>query len=194
MKLANLDELYIAVGSNKVLVSQLIGPNENEKKEELILKRAQSENKTRIVSKNDVIVHGMEDLKVNIASCCMPIYGDEILGYITKGYGINVHRLQCPNLQDETDRVIDVSWNKQNDKRYATILMVYASNDYNLLLDIIAKTTNYSISVRNFNETQKKDDYIFEITVLVESKELLDKFIEQLKKIKKIKKIERLMR
>ena len=193
-KLANLEELYIAVGSNKVLANQLIKENENEKKEELILKRAQSDDKTKIVSKNDIIVHGMEDLKVNIASCCTPIYGDEILGYITKGYGINVHRLQCPNVQDETDRVIDVSWNKQNDKRYPTVLMVYASSDYNLLLDIIAKTTNYNISVRNFNEMQKKDDYIFEITVLVETKELLEKFIEQIKKIKKINKVERLMR
>lgn len=60
--------------------------------------------------KADVIVEGIDDIKVNIASCYKPVPGDNISGYITKGNGITIHRTLCPNITDETERTIDVHW------------------------------------------------------------------------------------
>ena len=194
LKLANLEEVYIAVGSNKIKLDQVVKKDDVvvDTKEEIVIRRTGEIHEKDI--KNDIIVHGMEDLKVNIASCCMPILGDDIMGYITRGYGITVHRVVCPNIKDLEQRIIDVSWNKQPSKRYSTTIIVYASNNKNLLLDIIAKTTNFGISISNFKEIVKKDEFIFEIIVLVEDKETLNRFLETVKKIKQINNVERLMR
>lgn len=194
-KLTNVEELNIAVGSGRIPVSQVVKPEfDSETKEELILKKAQSGVGIKSVSKNDIIVRGMGDLKVNIASCCLPVLGDEIVGYITKGQGINIHRITCPNVKDLEERLIDVEWNKQDNQKYVSTLIVHASENHNLLLDIISKTSHFNISVKNFNEMAKKDDYVFEISVLVEDTSNLEKFMDSVNTIKNISRVERLMR
>ena len=68
-----------------------------------------------ILDKNDIIVAGCDDILVNLASCCTPVFGDEIIGYITKGQGITVHKKSCVNMREIKDRLIDVEWNNKND-------------------------------------------------------------------------------
>ena len=69
------------------------------------------------------MVEGIDEIKVTLASCCTPIKGDKILGYITKGKGITVHRVECHNIAKLEERLIDVSWNENSDKNGLLILL-----------------------------------------------------------------------
>ena len=77
---------------------------------------------------NDIIVDGIDEIKVNVAACCKPIPGDRVIGYITKGNGITVHRINCPNLDAMEERTIEVKWNSNTNKKYLSYLFVYSNN------------------------------------------------------------------
>ncbi|MDD2181276.1 MAG: bifunctional (p)ppGpp synthetase/guanosine-3',5'-bis(diphosphate) 3'-pyrophosphohydrolase [Bacilli bacterium] len=196
LKCTNIEELYINIGINKVPTNQLINiiTNDNESKEEIILKKAQTREVTTPVIKNDIVVEGIDDIKVNVASCCKPIPGDRIVGYITKGYGITVHRMVCPNISDLDERIIEVRWNEIIDKKYPTSILVEATNIENLLLNIIAKTANSSVVVQNINAITKNNNYLYEIVVLVEHKENIIKFMDEIKLIPSVVAVERIIK
>ncbi|MFA5603508.1 MAG: bifunctional (p)ppGpp synthetase/guanosine-3',5'-bis(diphosphate) 3'-pyrophosphohydrolase [Bacilli bacterium] len=196
LKYTNLEEIYINVGNNKLPTSQLINiiTNETESKEEIILKKTLTREITPTIIKNDIIVKGIDDIKINIASCCKPIPGDRIVGYITKGYGITVHRMVCPNVRELEERIIDVMWNDTVVKKYPTTVLVNAVSNDNLLLNIISKTSNSNVVVQNINAINKNDTFLYEIVILVEDKENVIKFMNDVKTIPNVISIERVIK
>ena len=194
-KYQDIEELYNNVGLGKLAVNSVINIiyNENETKEELILKKTLEKEVKLPTIKNDIIVEGIDDIKVNIASCCKPIPGDRIIGYITKGYGITIHRLMCPNISDINERTINVSWNKETTKKYPTSLLI-SSISNNILLDIISKTSNNDINVESINTLTSSEGFLYNITVLVKDKETLEKFMFDLKSIPDITNIDRMIK
>ena len=148
-----------------------------------------SDNKKQII-KNDILVEGMNEIKVSISGCCKPIPGDNIIGYITKGSGITIHRSTCQNIIDIDERLINVKWNEATTKKFATDLLVYTNPDDNLL-DIIAKATASNLIIDSVSTMSKSDFKIYDITVLVENKEKLDKFCNDLNNLKFVNKVER---
>ena len=194
-KYQDIEELYNNVGLGKLAVNSVINIiyNENETKEELILKKTLEKEVKLPTIKNDIIVEGIDDIKVNIASCCKPIPGDRIIGYITKGYGITIHRLMCPNISDVNERTINVSWNKETTKKYPTSLLI-SSISNNILLDIISKTSNNDINVESINTLTSSEGFLYNITVLVKDKETLEKFMFDLKSIPDITNIDRMIK
>ena len=131
---------------------------------------------------------------MNIASCCKPIPGDSIVGYITKGYGITVHRITCPNVNSLEERIIDVAWNQEITKKYPTTILVHASEERNVLMDIIAKTSNSNISVESIKNIQTSDNHLYHVTILVESQTQLTKFMNDVSTIPNILDVERLIK
>ena len=196
LKCGDLNELYIGIGSGKYTPLQVIKvvDNTNDTKEELILKRTQDKEVNLDNIKADIIVEGIDDIKVNIASCCKPIPGDRIVGYITKGNGITVHRAVCPNVSELEERIIDVSWNNVTTKKYPTTILVHASSEENVLLNVIAKTSNTNINVESVKNISTADNYLFHITVLVENKEMLLKYMNDIYSIPNIIDVERLIK
>ncbi len=196
LKYVDLNELYTSIGNNKITVTQIFNiiNNENKTKEELILNKAT--NNTVIVpnAKNDIIVKGIDDIKVNIASCCKPVPNDRIVGYITKGNGITVHRSICPNISELEERIIDVNWNSEISKKYPTTILIHASENKNILLDIVSKTTSSDITVQSINTIASSENNLYEITVLVSNKERLIKFINEINSINNIDDVERLIK
>ena len=188
-----MNEIYINIGNNKYTPNQIINfvTEENETKEDIILKKTQNKVVSNVKVKNDIIVEGIEDIKVNIASCCKPICGDEIVGYITKGNGITVHRISCPNISDIQERIIDVRWNESLNKKYPASLLIRSVEGKNILMDIIAKTSNTDITIESIKTISVTEDYLYEITVLVENKEKIDKYMNDLYMISDIKNVER---
>jgi len=150
-KCGDLHELYIGIGSNKFTPTQIINiiVAETDTKEEMILKKVTEKEVNLDSIKADIIVEGIDDIKVNIASCCKPIPGDRIVGYITKGNGISVHRMVCPNVSELEERIIEVSWNNVTTKKYPTTILVHASEENNVLVNIISKTSNSNITVES---------------------------------------------
>lgn len=193
LKYTNFDEVYINIGNNKLAIGAVINivTGENNTKEDIILRKTQNKEVVLPSVKTDIIVEGIEDIKVNVASCCKPVPGDRIIGYITKGYGISVHRLACPNVKDLEERTISVRWNEVINKKYPTNLIIKTLKNDNLLLDIIAKTSNNNLTIQSIYNYNSKGDNTYDITVLVDNKENLKKFMAEVDSISSVTLCER---
>ena len=197
-KFQNVQEFFVNVGNGKITPIMLYNllNQSNETKADLILKKATSNYKVvSQVSKNDIIVEGIDDIKVNVASCCKPVPGDRVIGYITKGHGITVHRAVCPNVSELEERLIEVKWNAKISKKYLTTLLIRASENKNILLDVISKTSNTDITIQSINSiSNSTNEYLFEITVDVNKKETLAKFMNEIDSIPRIVSVERIIK
>ena len=189
-KLKDLDDLYLALGSGKYSISsvmKIITKKENPA-EKLIKKIINKPNNK--VLKNDVLVEGMNEIKVSLSGCCKPIPGDNIIGYITKGSGITVHRSNCKNIIDLDERLINVKWNDKITKKFPTDLLIYTTNEDNLL-NIITSASAHNILIESITTITKSEFKIYSITIMVENTELLEKFMRDLNNLKFVNKVER---
>ena len=196
LKLKDEEDIYFSIGSNKYTVGHIINTifGEEKSKEEYVLDKVLTK-ETKIVNiKNDILVEGIDDIKVNLASCCKPIKGDEIIGFITKGNGISIHRKTCHNIIDLDNRLIDVYWNPNITKKYATTITIHAELVKNPLLDIITKAANNNVSVETIDTVSRSQVTVYEVTVLVQNTEALNKFITDLYTLDFIKMVERIIK
>lgn len=189
----DLNELHINIGNGRLSPIQVVNSysTTGKTKEEILLDKVNNIETKPIVAKNDIIVRGIDEIKVNIAACCKPIPGDDIVGYISKGNGINVHRTVCPNIIDEEERIIDVSWNSDISKKYSTDLLINANDNKDLLLNIISKTSGNDITIQSINNVSSQNRHLVTINVLVSTTEKLDKFINDLMLIPQVTNVER---
>lgn len=190
LKLDDLEEIYLSIGNGKATVNGVI--NIIEKQEE-----APTPKVVKVTSKNkdaDIIVSGIDKVKVNLANCCNPVYGDPIVGYITKGNGITVHRLHCHNLEMLEDRTLEVNWNTNVNKRYMTCLLVHTNSLDNHILDLIQVISMMNVSVDGFKTINRGDKTIYEINCYVTGLEQLEKVITAINKNTYVEKVERTMR
>lgn len=185
LKVGSLKEIYAGVGSLKISLDSLF---EERKKEDVIQKVVKSSHKAS--ADNSLInIAGASDIKVNLASCCKPIIGDRIAGFITKGYGITIHRMVCPNISDSDERVIEASWNDVNVKLESSIL-IRVDSTKNLLIDVISKAANKDIPVKRFSNS--KGDLI-KMTILVSGKDELLKLVNDIKTISGVRDVQRVI-
>ena len=187
------------IGNNSIQVGSvinLIKEENKDTKEEIILRKTKNQEIEKTQLKNDILVEGIDDIKVNLASCCNPVPQDRIVGYITKGYGITVHRAMCPNVKELEERLIDVKWNYNLDikKKYPTNLVIHTIKKDDILLEIISKTTKSDVVIRSINTYVNKTNNVYEATVLVENKESLVKFMTDLRQMKEVIEVERLIK
>lgn len=196
LKLPNLDELHIALGNNKIAIGQVMNIvyNDTATKQEIMLEKAKNNVVKPKINKNDIVVLGIDDIKVNIASCCMPIPGDKIVGYITRGYGINIHRCNCPNVFEFNERLIDVHWNNSIINKYSASILVSADNDTDILLNIITNANNTEVKIQSINSLNAKEYFMYEIKLLVADTEKLENFMNEIRTIPHIIKVERSMK
>ncbi len=190
LKMEDMDEVYLSIGNGKLTSNGVI--NIIDKTEE-----APTPKNIKITSKAidaDIIVNGIDKVKVNLANCCNPIYGDPIIGYITKGNGITVHRMNCHNLEMLEDRTLEVSWNTNTNKRYLTCLLLHMNNGDNHMLDIVQTCSSMNVSVDGLNIMTKGEHSIYELTCYVTGLDQLNKLIVALDKYSYIDKVERAIR
>lgn len=188
-KCESLDDLYLHIGNNKFAPKTII--NFIYKQEEI----PTIKQKNVIKSDDcDIIVEGIDNIKVNLANCCNPIPQDEIIGYITKGNGISVHRRMCPNVAMLNKRIIDVKWYDETTKKYIASLMIYTNTIENKLFDIVQKASMHDISLDKINTHSKDNVTEYEIDCYVKNLDHLNKYIQDLNNLTYITKIERLIR
>ena len=196
LKIKNIDDLYFNIGTNKYTVGHIINliTDNLKPKEEYMLDKLLPKEPKNINLKNDILVNGVDDIKVNLAACCKPIKGDKIIGFITKGNGISIHRKNCHNIYDVDERLIEVRWNPNITKKYPTTITIHSEPTKNPLLDVITKAANNNVNIENINTVSKSNITVYEVTVLVSDTEVLDKFINDLYNLKFIKKVERIIK
>ena len=186
----DLDEIYLMAGNGRVPVNTII--NIIDKSDEVVTPK-----NIKITSSNtdaDIIVTGVDKVKVNLANCCNPVYGDEIIGYITKGNGISVHRINCHNLEMLEDRTLEVVWGSNSNKRYYTSLVVYTNTSDSHMLDLMQSISMLNISVDEIKTISRVDNILYEVGCYVTGLEQLNKAIMTLNKANYIDKVERVMR
>lgn len=194
LHLANINDLYINIGNGKVSPLQVIHIiyNDSKKKEEVLLNRVLSDNINEI--KGEIIVEGIDDIRVNLAKCCSPVMGDDIIGFIQTGIGINVHRTICPNISNISEKLIDVDWNYKIEKKYSTNIIVYTNDNRDFILDIVSKTQNNNVNIKSINtvKVDGKNSYAMKVSVL--NLDVLNKYMNDLEQIKDVIAVERVIK
>jgi len=188
LKLNDINDLYYGIATNKytaLSVLKIILPKEEEK---TILK----ENKDKIILKNDILVEGIGKIKVSLSNCCKPIPGDTIIGYITKGNGITIHRSNCKNISSSEERLVNVKWNEIKDRKYPADIIIHAINE-DILVDVVTKASYHNILIKSISSVNASKEKIFILTVSVLNLENLNKYINDLKTINSVKNAERLI-
>lgn len=189
----DLEDLYLSIGSLRFTAGYIIDLVFEDKKDVVDIylgKISNRSNNSNKAVKGDIIVAGTDDILVTIANCCKPIKGDPIIGYITKGEGITVHKKDCPNIKAST-RLIDVEWNMNNESSYLTDLTIKVLKGKNQLLDIITKASQKDVYIESV-KTREDDDYtIYAITIKTNNTSQLEGFISELKSLPIVISVER---
>ena len=183
LKVKDLDEIYLSIGSLRFTAGYIINLTKADKHEvdDALFERKLSIPK--INYKSDILVEGNSDIMVNIAKCCMPIKGDEIVGFITKGQGISVHKKGCSNVPDNSERVVDVSWNMGVSNYYFTNIYVYVTAGFDLLVNIITEVGKLGCIVRSCNTKEFDNKTMYEINIRIKDKVELDNVMKNIRKI-----------
>ena len=203
-KYKDLDEMYLAVGfgantATKVIARMLIEyRKENqeegieEKLEELSKQRQMKKNKP---SSNGIIVKGIDNCLVKLSRCCNPLPGDEIIGYITKGRGVSIHRKDCVNVKDlfkEENRIIDVSWEEEEHSSYNVDIEVFANDRIGLLSDVVKVISATKVNIVGVNSKLGKDRIaIIDITIETKNLDELNSLIRNIHKVDSVYEVKR---
>ena len=183
LKLKDLDDIYLAIGSLRYTAGYIINLTSNDKKslEDAFLERKRD--LPKINYKSDILVEGTGNIMVNIAKCCMPIKGDDIIGYITKGQGISVHKKTCPNVPDDSERLISVSWNQDSTNYYYTNIYVTIKDTKDILAELITEVGKKDSLVRSCRTIESENNLVYELNVRITDKKELEKIENALLKL-----------
>lgn len=186
------NDLYYEIGIGKYNPTSVIKTILGEKEEEQRVIDKVLKYSSRIMqSSGDIIIDGMTDLKVSFGGCCTPVKGDDIVGYISKGNGITIHRKNCHNICNLDDRIISAKWNPDTTKKYIANILIYVEKKNNLLLDIISKTSALNIGVKSINTITNVDYDCYDLNILVENIDDLNKYISIISQLKYVNSVER---
>ena len=191
-KCEDLEDVYLSIGNGKLPVNSVINIIDKPAENLSVPKTIKVSNKNKDA---DIIVSGIDKVKVNLANCCNPVYGDPIVGYITKGNGITVHLLHCHNLSMLENRTIEVKWNSNINKRYLTILLVYTNDNENHMLDLMQLISMMNVSVDGIKTVNRdSNNFVYEINCYVTGKAQLEKLMLNINKADYVDRVEREMR
>ena len=152
-------------------------------------------------SKSGVVVEGIGDVAVRFSKCCSPVPGDEIIGFVTRGRGVTIHRTDCINVinlsNEERGRLINAEWDTQfakgeSNTSYLAELKVTANDRVGLIVEISRQLADDDISVKGFNVRTTKDMLaIFNVTIEIKTKEQLERVVTRLKNLRDVIEVER---
>ena len=194
----NLDDLYIGIANKRVslqaVVDRLAKNRQTTIDDEEIMKIYNSHANAHPSKKTGcgVIVPGIDTIQVSLANCCNPIPGDPILGYITKGQGVKVHRADCPNIINEKKRLIPVIWDENLEEKQYDVQLVIYSDDRNYLLSDIVTTLQQSNAHLKHVDSSADDNGITattKLTITVKDADHLQVIMANLKKVRSVNEV-----
>lgn len=193
----SVDDLYVGIAMKRVslqsIVDRLVKNRSNMLEDQEIMKiyNKQPAHVTKH-SSCGVIVPGVDTIAVSLANCCRPIPGDSIIGYISKGQGVKVHRADCPNIVNEKKRLIPVQWEEGLDEKQYEVNLIIHSDDRNYLLsDIVTTLQQCNVYLKHVDSAV--DDGNLEattkLTVSVRNAAHLQNLISNLKKVRSVNEV-----
>jgi GTP diphosphokinase / guanosine-3',5'-bis(diphosphate) 3'-diphosphatase len=193
-----VDDLYAAIGYGAITANKVISrlkedykktlkPEEQEELVNQALQPQKNERKKKSVPESGIVVKGIDNCLVRLSRCCNPVPGDEILGYITRGRGVSVHRKDCSNVTDNLDaedRLIEVGWYSAINVAYKADITVMANDRTALLMEVTNVIGESKIPLKAINaRTTREQIAVMNLTLEIVDTEQLEKIIKKLKKI-----------
>ncbi|MGG5462557.1 RelA/SpoT family protein [Clostridium sp. B9] len=196
----NIDEMYISIGEGELLASTVIyklkepevkQPTEAELNKNIEEQIARTERQTKKKQSCGVTVKGLNNIMVRFARCCNPVPGDDIVGYITKGRGVSIHRRDCSNFKDiverQNEKVVEVSWGTEKGTAYIAELEVKAEDRMCLLSDVMLVITDSKLSLIGVNAKSGKHGMAhINIQIKIDSIEQLKDLMKKIRRLKGI--------
>lgn len=203
----SIDDIYAAVGYRGITTHQVLSrlkeelkrEKEEEKKKEEQVSTFQEVHTERSVfdQQTGIRVKGISNIMVRFAKCCNPVPGDEIIGYITRGRGVSVHRMDCPNIKEHLDaphRLIEVDWDNNDNKSmsYLADLQIKAYDRDGLLTDITTIFSEIKVPVRAINARANRDNTaIINVTLSINDTRELKNLVKRLKTVESVTEVYR---
>ena len=194
MGYTDLDSLLEAIGYKKLSPSQLINRIlPPEEKQQFQIKEVTKEEKK---IDTGVKIDGVDNILIRFAKCCHPVPGDEIIGYITRGRGVTIHRIECPNLKnisEEEGRLINAEWHKTEHDYFPAKIKIVSADRKNLISDVSMILSNYKASIKHINGSANKNSIaLIHLTIEVSTLDQLKEIIARLKSLKAVKEVKRM--
>lgn len=187
--LSSIDDLYASVGFGGLTTNQIIVKLIDYFKRDLLSKNPVAEIKTtsttgKSSSGNGVLIRGYDDFLVRLSHCCNPVPGDKIVGYVSRGRGVSVHCVDCPNVKNmEPERLIEAKWDDVISQNFLASLKIYCENKSGILAAVTTIISNMKISITGAFARSDNDNGTAEITVMLEVKSS-DQVEDVIKKLK----------
>ena len=144
--------------------------------------------------KTGVLVKGVDDILIKFGKCCQPVPGDPIVGYITRGFGVTVHRINCVNaLRMTPERQIEVEWNQETSEIYPVKIRIISQDRVGLLADVVGNISKFGANILNAT-SETRDNKLVDsfFTIGVEDISHLDKILAAVRKVKRVQDVKRI--
>ncbi len=202
------EDLYNTIGYGGLSMSKLSAKLRDEF--DRIVKPAQSEEPLTLesvklksrkkASNGGVIIDGVDGCQVKFARCCNPLPGDQLIGFITKGFGISVHKADCPNViesmrhEENKDRFVSAYWDSEKiydpDNSFEAMIKIYAESSFSIIADITRTLADMHVPILQINSNKKSEDLIIiQLLVACKSIEHLNSILTRLNQIKNVEKV-----
>ncbi|HBE80920.1 MAG TPA: (p)ppGpp synthetase [Firmicutes bacterium] len=190
-----IDDLLSAVGDYKVTANQVLGKMGLEKEPLRPLKSEFEERKRTRKSSQGIKVRGVENLLVRFSKCCNPVPGDPIVGYITRGKGVSVHRQDCPNLgSEDNERIIEVAWDQEIQGTYPVDIEIEGLDRVNFLTDIMNAISEMKLYLSAAKARSKKGLAFINLTLEIAHSDQIQLIFKRVKKVEGVQRIYRVSR
>ena len=191
MMMENIDMLFAEIGGGSLAINSLMGRFMN-----LYFKDRAKEIKPSVIevkkNKDGVLVDGESGLLIRYAGCCTPVMGDDIIGYISRGRGVTIHRKECPNLKFlEKERLIGAKWEDNINSKFVATIKIIAENEPKVVDYVNNVLRNLKITLKAFNYKKVKEEIQFNVILEVNGKEEIDNAINIFEGVKGVKKVYR---
>ncbi|WP_085918780.1 GTP diphosphokinase [Halomonas sp. CSM-2] len=197
------DDMYAALGAGDLRIGQVLHQaqqlfGETDDQDQLDRLLAKPKRQSSKATKSDITVLGVGNLKTSMANCCRPVPGEPIVGFITQGRGVTVHRQDCSNILqlrlDEPQRIIEVEWGERAETRYPVTIEIQAWDRSGLLRDVTGLLGNEKVNVLAVNTLTDTDEGIarLRITLEVDGLEALGRLFSRIQQLPNVTEVRRL--
>ena len=191
-----VDDLIANVGYGKITPLQVLrkfAPKVDEEEVDESIFNKLMERVRKKKPKTGVLVKGVDDILIRFGKCCQPVPGDPIIGYITRGYGVTIHRTNCVNaLRMNPERHIEVEWNQEVTETYPVKIRIISQDRVGLLADVVGNISKFGANILNAKTETRENKMVDSFfTIVVEDTTHLEKIVSAVKKVKYVQEVKR---